>query len=29
MKFTNGFWNIRPGVDVRYAQEAYDIEAVT
>ena len=29
MKFTDGFWNARPGVDVRYAQEAYDIEAVT
>ncbi|MEP7762726.1 alpha-xylosidase [Sanguibacter sp. 25GB23B1] len=28
MKFTDGFWHTRPGVDARYAQEAYDIEAV-
>ncbi|WP_424466144.1 alpha-xylosidase [Pseudoclavibacter helvolus] len=26
MKFTDGFWQIRPGVEVLYAQEAYDIE---
>jgi alpha-D-xyloside xylohydrolase len=26
MKFTDGFWHARPGVDARYAQEAYDIE---
>lgn len=25
MKFTDGFWQIRPGVDALYAQEAYDI----
>ncbi|MDD9206863.1 glycoside hydrolase family 31 protein, partial [Georgenia sp. 10Sc9-8] len=28
MKFTDGFWHTRPGVDAQYAQEAYDIEAV-
>lgn len=27
MKFTDGFWQVRPGVDALYAQEAYDIEA--
>ena len=27
MKFTDGFWETRPGVDALYAQEAYDIEA--
>ena len=26
MKFTDGFWHARPGVDALYAQEAYDIE---
>ena len=26
MKFTDGFWHVRPGVDALYAQEAYDIE---
>ena len=25
MKFTDGFWALRPGVDALYAQEAYDI----
>jgi len=25
MKFTDGFWQLRPGVDALYAQEAYDI----
>lgn len=25
MKFTDGFWQIRPGVRILYAQEAYDI----
>jgi len=30
MKFTDGFWQLRPGVTALYAQEAYDIEeAVT
>jgi alpha-D-xyloside xylohydrolase len=28
MKFTDGFWHVRPGVDAQYAQEAYDIEVV-
>ena len=28
MKFTDGLWHTRPGVDAQYAQEAYDIEAV-
>ena len=28
MKFTDGFWQLRPGVDALYAQEAYDIGAV-
>ncbi|MFC3298447.1 alpha-xylosidase [Arthrobacter agilis] len=28
MKFTDGFWHVRPGVDAQYAQEAYDVEAV-
>ena len=27
MKFTDGFWQVRPGVDALYAQEAYDIAA--
>ena len=27
MKFTDGFWLTRPGVNALYAQEAYDIEA--
>ena len=27
MKFTDGFWHTRPGVDAAYAAEAYDIEA--
>jgi alpha-D-xyloside xylohydrolase len=27
MKFTDGFWHIRHGVDATYAQEAYDITA--
>ncbi|RWZ52616.1 alpha-xylosidase [Labedella phragmitis] len=27
MKFTDGFWHARPGVDALYAQEAYDIDA--
>jgi alpha-D-xyloside xylohydrolase len=27
MKFTDGFWQLRPGVTALYAQEAYDIEA--
>ena len=26
MKFTDGFWQVRPGVTPLYAQEAYDIE---
>ena len=26
MKFTDGFWQLRPGVDALYAQEAYDID---
>ncbi|TQL47180.1 alpha-D-xyloside xylohydrolase [Homoserinimonas aerilata] len=26
MKFTDGFWHARPGVDAQYAAEAYDIE---
>jgi alpha-D-xyloside xylohydrolase len=25
VKFTDGFWQLRPGVDALYAQEAYDI----
>ncbi|MGV8882657.1 MAG: alpha-xylosidase [Rhodoglobus sp.] len=25
MKFTDGFWQLRPGVDALYAQEAFDI----
>ena len=25
MKFTDGFWQLRPGVTALYAQEAYDI----
>ena len=27
MKFTDGFWMMRPGVQALYAQEAYDFEA--
>ena len=27
MKFTDGFWQMRPGVTALYAQEAYDIVA--
>ncbi|NYI40154.1 alpha-xylosidase [Demequina lutea] len=27
MKFTDGFWHLRPGVTASYAQEAYDITA--
>jgi len=27
VKFTDGFWALRPGVTARYAQEAYDIAA--
>jgi len=27
MKFTDGFWQVRPGVHPLYAEEAYDIEA--
>ena len=27
MKFTDGFWQLRPGVTALYAQEAYDIRA--
>ena len=26
MKFTDGYWQLRPGVTALYAQEAYDIE---
>ncbi len=26
MKFTDGFWQLRPGVTALYGQEAYDIE---
>jgi alpha-D-xyloside xylohydrolase len=26
MKFTDGFWQLRPGVSALYAQEAYDID---
>ncbi len=26
MKFTDGFWQVRPGVEALHAQEAYDIE---
>ena len=25
MKFTDGFWQVRPGVEAFYAQEAYDL----
>ncbi|WP_413602643.1 alpha-xylosidase [Curtobacterium sp. Curtsp57] len=28
MKFTDGFWQLRPGVQPLYAQEAHDIDAV-
>src|SRR5690554_3001270 len=27
MKFTDGFWHLRPGVTAAYAHEAYDITA--
>ena len=27
MRFTNGFWLMRPGVDAGYAREAYDFDA--
>nr|WP_315266622.1 alpha-xylosidase [Microbacterium lemovicicum] len=27
MKFTDGFWQLRPGVTALYGQEAYDVEA--
>jgi alpha-D-xyloside xylohydrolase len=27
MKFTHGFWQLRPGVTALYAQEAYDVDA--
>ncbi|WP_291379361.1 alpha-xylosidase [Demequina sp.] len=27
MKFTDGFWQLRPGVTAAYAQEAYDVTA--
>lgn len=27
MKFTDGFWALRPGVTAAYAQEAYDVQA--
>ena len=26
MRFTDGFWLMRPGVEARYAAEAYDLE---
>ena len=26
MKFTDGFWQLRPGVTAQYAQEAYDLD---
>ncbi len=33
MKFTDGFWQLRPGVDIEYAAEAYEVttteEAIT
>lgn len=29
MKFTDGFWQLRPGVTALYAQEAYDIAETT
>ena len=29
MKFTDGFWQLRPGVHPVYAAEAYDIDART
>lgn len=29
MKFTDGFWQLRPGVTALYAQEAYDITETT
>ncbi|MGJ7442738.1 alpha-xylosidase [Aquipuribacter sp. MA13-6] len=28
MKFTDGFWHTRPGVDAQLAREAHDVEAV-
>ena len=27
MRFTNGFWLMRPGVEAHYAREAYDLDA--
>jgi alpha-D-xyloside xylohydrolase len=27
MKFTDGFWQTRPGVQSLFAQEAHDVEA--
>ena len=27
MKFTDGYWHLRPGVTAAYAQEAFDITA--
>ena len=27
MKFTDGFWQLRPGVTALYAQQAYDVQA--
>lgn len=27
MKFTDGFWHTRPGVDALYAREVFDVEA--
>ena len=29
MKFTDGFWQLRPGVTALYAQEAFDIAETT
>ncbi|MFT4157740.1 MAG: alpha-xylosidase [Microbacterium sp.] len=29
MKFTDGFWQLRPGVSALYAQEAYDIDTTS
>ena len=27
MRFTDGFWLMRPGVEAHYAREAYDLDA--
>jgi alpha-D-xyloside xylohydrolase len=27
VRFTDGFWLMRPGVEARYAREAYDLDA--